>query len=170
MGHAALQAGQISRAILVVREQRVLLDADLAQLYGAETKILNQAVRRNLSRFPDDFMFQLSPEEQAALRSQFVTLNVGRGRHRKFRALAFTEQGVAMLSSVLRSPRAIAVNIEIMRAFVEMRRTLESTEGLARKLEALERKYDGQFAHVFEAIRQLVAPPKGRVRKIGFRT
>lgn len=112
---------------------------------------------------------QLSPDEQASLRSQFVTLDAGRGRHRKFRALAFSEQGVAMLSSVLRSPRAIEVNIEIMRAFVELRRSLESVGGLAQQLEALERKYDGQFAHVFEAIRQLVAPAAARRRKIGFK-
>ena len=101
------------------------------------------------------------------MRSQFVTSNSRGGR--RWLPFAFTEQGVAMLSSVLRSPRAIAVNVEIMRAFVELRRTLESTDGLARKLEALERKYDGQFAHVFEAIRQLVAPPKGGDKKIGFR-
>lgn len=169
MSQQVLPVERITRSILLIRGQKVLLDADLADLYGVETKVLNQAVRRNLSRFPDDFMFQLSPPEQDSLRSQFVTLNVGRGRHRKYLALAFTEQGVAMLSSVLRSPRAVAVNIEIMRAFVELRRTLESTDGLARKLEALERKYDGQFAHVFEAIRQLVAPPKARDKKIGFR-
>jgi len=109
----------------------------------AQTRALNQAVRRNRQRFPDDFMLQLTPEETASLRSQIVILETGRGRHRKFQPLAFTEQGVAMLSSVLRSPRAIAVNIEIMRAFVEMRGVLDSTERLARKLDSLERKYDG---------------------------
>lgn len=157
----------ITRSILLIRGHKVLLDADLAELYGVETKVLNQAVRRNSGRFPADFMFQLSEPEVEGLRSQIVTSN-GRGGRRSL-PFAFTEQGVAMLSSVLRSPRAIAVNVEIMRAFVELRRTLESTDGLARKLEALERKYDGQFAHVFEAIRQLVAPPASGDKKIGFR-
>ena len=167
-GHP-LSTDQIASVILKIRGQRVLLDAELARLYGVETKALNQAVRRNGDRFPADFMFQLTTEEQAGLRSQIVTLETGRGRHRKFRPYAFTAQGVAMLSSVLRSPRAIAVNIEIMRAFVGLRRTLESTAGLARKLDALERKYDGQLAHVFEAIRQLVAPAPGTSKKIGFK-
>jgi len=153
-----------------VRGQRVLLDADLAALYGVETRALNQAVSRNSQRFPEDFMLRLTPEEAASLRSQIVILEAGRGRHRKFQPLAFTEQGVAMLSSVLRSPRAIAVNIEIMRAFVEMRRVQDSTERLARKLDSLERKYDGQFSVVFEAIRELAAPRAGKKRRIGYRS
>lgn len=148
----------------------MLLDRDLASLYGVETKVLNQAVRRNKARFPEDFMFQLTADEHASLRSQFVTLDAGRGRHPNYLPLAFTEQGVAMLSSVLKSPRAIAVNIEIMRAFVEMRRVLDSTERLARNLDSLERKYDGQFSVVFEAIPELVAPRAGNKRRIGYRS
>jgi len=141
-----------------------------AALYGVETRTLNQAVQRNMSRFPDDFMFQLTEDEAESLRSQVVILNVGRGRHRKFLPYAFTEQGVAMLSSVLRSPRAIAVNIEVMRAFVRMRAVLQTTEGLAQKLDALERKYDGRFVAVFEAIRALMAPTQsGSKRPIGYR-
>lgn len=156
-------------SILLLRGQRVLLDADLAALYGVPTKALNQAVRRNAERFPDDFMFQLTAEEAERLRSQTVTLDAGRGRHRKYRPLAFTEQGVAMLSGVLHSPRAIAVNVQIMRAFVELRRVVESHAGLARKLDELERRYDGQFKSVFEAIRQLMAPTSRSKRKIGFK-
>ncbi len=164
-----IPAEQIANAIRVIRGQRVLLDADLARLYDVETRVLNQAVRRNRERFPADFMFQLTTEEDARLRSQIVILDAARGRHRKFRPYAFTEQGVAMLSGVLHSPKAVAVNVEIMRAFVELRRVLESNVGLARKLEALERKYDGQFTAVFEAIRQMMAPPNRPRRKIGFK-
>ena len=163
---------QVGQAIIRIRGLNVMLDADLARLYGVETKVLNQAVRRNLSRFPPDFMFQLTSSESAILRSQFVTLRFGvreHGRHRKYWPFAFTEQGVAMLSSVLRSPRAIAVNIEIMRAFVQLRRMLDSNAELARKLADLERKYDGQFKVVFDAIRQLMAPPVTARRAIGFR-
>jgi hypothetical protein len=145
-----------------------MLDADLAGLYGVGIKVLNQAVRRNAARFPDDFMFQLSVDEAISLRSQFVTLNVGRGTHRKYAPYAFTEQGVAMLSSVLRSPKAIAVNIQIMRTFVQLRRLLHSNADLARKLEDLERKYDGQFRVVFDAIRALMGPPPKPRRTIGF--
>ncbi len=163
----AVPTEPIAGSILLVRSQRVLLDTDLAHLYGVETRTLNQAVSRNGDRFPADFMFQLTPTEWDNLRSQIVISSAHGGRRR--RPYAFTEQGVAMLSSVLRSPRAIAVNIEIMRAFVGLRRTLESTAGLARKLDALERKYDGQLAHVFEAIRQLVAPAPGTSKKIGFK-
>jgi hypothetical protein len=167
---SAAPVARIKRSIIVVRGQRVLLDTDLAVLYGVETRALNQAVNRNRQRFPEDFMLQLTPDEALSLRSQIVILEAGRGRHRKYQPLAFTEQGVAMLSSVLRSPRAIAVNIEIMRAFVEMRRVLDSTERLARKLDSLERKYDGQFSVVFEAIRELAAPTRaGSKRRIGYR-
>ena len=143
----ALQAEQ---HILLIRKQRVMLSHDLARLYGVETKVLNQAVKRNEDRFPDDFMFQLSPREAEALKSQFVTSSWGGAR----RALpyAFTEQGVAMLSSVLRSPRAIQVNIAIMRAFVRLRELLLTNADLARKLADLERKYDSQFKAVFDAI------------------
>jgi hypothetical protein len=160
---------RIEHVILVLRGQKVLLDADLATLYGVETKALNQAVRRNLDRFPADFMFQLTPEEGASLRSQFVTLKAGQGQHRKYLPYVFTEQGVAMLSTVLRSPRAIAVNIEIMRAFVRLRRLLSTHRQLAEKLEALEQKYDAKFRVVFDAIRELMAPPPEGKRPIGFR-
>jgi hypothetical protein len=129
----------IARHILLLREQRVMLDAELAALYGVETKVLVQAIKRNLERFPVDFMFQLDAEEYAALRSQFVTSNVGRGG-RRYAPYAFTEQGVAMLSSVLNSPRAIAINIEIMRAFVQVRATLATHQDLAKQLSELQDK------------------------------
>jgi len=126
----------------LIRGQKVMVDADLAQLYGVETKALNRAVKRNIGRFPSDFMFQLTPGEAECLRCQVGTLKAGRGQHRKYRPYAFTEQGVAMLSSVLHSERAVRVNIEIMRAFVQLRQLLSSHADLARKLEALEAKYD----------------------------
>lgn len=159
--------GHIARSILVIRGQRVMLDADLAALYGVETGALNQAARRNRLRFPDDFMFQLTLTEWQNLRSQIVISSSHGGRRSP--PFAFTEQGVAMLSSVLHSERAVSVNVEIMRTFVELRRVLDSNAGLAQKLDALERRYDGQFKTVFEAIRQLVAPPSGTRRKIGFK-
>ena len=148
---------QAERRILLVRRQRVMLDFDLADLYGIETRALKQAVRRNLDRFPKDFMFELTTEETAILRSQIViSSSHGGSRHGH---LAFTEQGVAMLSSVLRSPRAVQVNIGIMRAFVRLRELLLSHADLARKLDAMEQKYDTQFKVVFDAIRRLMAPP-----------
>jgi hypothetical protein len=155
----------------MLRGERVMLDADLAKLYGVETKVLNQAVRRNAERFPADFMFALDKEETTRLRSQNVTLNrSGRGQHPKYPPRAFTEHGVAMLSSVLRSSRAVAVNIEIMRAFVRLRQLLSTHADLALKLEALEQKYDGQFRLVFDAIRQLMAaPPEKERARIGFK-
>ena len=158
---------RIERAILLIRRQKVILDADLAVLYGVETRLLVQAVKRNLGRFPEDFMFQLNREEFAILRSQSVTSSDWGGR--RYPPYAFTEQGVAMLSSVLRSQRAIRVNIEIMRAFIRLRQILASHAVLARKLDALEKKYDAQFKEVFEAIRQLMAPPEPKRRAIGFR-
>jgi hypothetical protein len=164
-------AERIDQSILLIRGQKVMLSHDLAQLYGVETRLLTQAVKRNIDRVPDDFMFQLNDEEEESLRSQIVILKPGRGRHRKFPPYAFTEQGVAMLSSVLRSPRAVAVNIEIMRAFVRLRQLLASHGDLARRLNELEKKYDVQFRAVFDAIRQLMAtpdPPKRR--RIGFHT
>jgi hypothetical protein len=150
-----------------------MLDADLAVLYGVETKALNQAVQRNLDRFPSDFMFQLTEEEAARLRSQTVTLKKGRGQHRKYLPYAFTEQGVAMLSSVLRSPQAVQVNIEIMRAFVRMRQLQLTNDDMGKKLAALEKKYerhDAQFSVVFQAIRELMDPPTKKKRPIGFRS
>jgi len=160
---------RITRSILLIRGQKVMLDEALADLYEVEVKVLNQAVKRNAARFPADFMFQLTVEEAAVLRSQIVTLKTGSGRHRKYLPYAFTEQGVAMLSSVLRSERAVRVNIEIMRAFVQLRQLLSSHTDLARKLEALEKKYDAQFKIVFDAIRELMTPPEpARKKPIGF--
>lgn len=160
----------IEHAILVIRGQKVILDRDLAALYEVQTKVLNQAVKRNLARFPEDFMFQLSQEEFENWRSQIVTLKPGRGRHLKYRPYAFTEQGVAMLSSVLNSERALLVNIALMRAFVRLREILGTHKDLARKLEQLEAKYDENFRVVFEAIRQLMIPPPEapKKHKIGF--
>jgi len=140
-GNIAIPIERITRAILLIRGQKVILDADLAELYEVETKVLNRAVKRNVTRFPADFMFQLTADEAERLRCQFGTLKSGRGQHRKYRPYAFTEQGVAMLSSVLHSERAVRVNIEIMRAFVQLRQILSSHADLARKLEALENKY-----------------------------
>lgn len=168
---ALISSENLANPILVIRGQKVMLDSDLAALYGVETKVLNQAVRRNIERFPEDFMFQLTSDEAERLRSQTVTLKKGRGQHRKFLPYVFTEQGVAMLSSVLSSPSAIQVNIEIMRVFVRLRQMATSNADLARKLNALERKYDGQFKIVFAAIRELTEPPvKKRSRRIGFRS
>ncbi len=168
---ALISSENLASPILVIRGQKVMLDSDLAALYGVETKVLNQAVRRNIERFPEDFMFQLTSDEAERLRSQSVTLKKGRGQHRKFLPYVFTEQGVAMLSSVLSSPSAIQVNIEIMRVFVRLRQMATSNADLARKLNALERKYDGQFKIVFAAIRELTEPPiKKRSRRIGFRS
>jgi hypothetical protein len=152
-----------------------MLDTDLAKLYGVEVKALNQAVKRNAERFPADFMFQLSSQEIESLRSQFVTLNTGsrigsqRGRHAKYPPRAFTEQGVAMLSSVLKSKAAVSVNVEIMRAFVRLRDMIGHNRELARRLDFLESKYDRQFKVVFDAIRELMAPaPPTPGRRIGF--
>jgi hypothetical protein len=160
---------RIEKRILLLRGQKVMLDKDLAELYGVKIKVFNQAVKRNAIRFPSDFMFQLTREEDAPLRSQIVTLKPGRGRHRKYLPYAFTEQGVAMLSSVLKSERAIQVNVEIMRTFVRLREWMASHKNLARKLELMEKKYDAQFRVVFDAIRQLKAAPEPRDKKIGFR-
>ena len=165
-----IPAEQIERSIRFIRGEKIMLDKDLPGLYGVATKVLVQAVKRNRSRFPEDFMFQLSAEENEGLRSQNVTLKPGRGQHRKYRPYAFTEQGVAMLSSVLNSERAVRVNIEIMRAFVRLRQLLSSHADLAKKLEALENKYDAQFKVVFDAIRELMKPPEKPKGRIGFRT
>lgn len=173
---ALIPSERIEKAILFIRGQKVMLDADLAALYGVETKILVRAVKRNINRFPNDFMFQLNESEFATLRYQFVTLNDSLRCHfgtskrggRRYPPHAFTEQGVAMLSSVLRSERAVQVNIEIMRAFIRLRQILASHAELAQKLNELEKKYDAQFKEVFEAIRQLMAPPMPKKRRIGF--
>ncbi len=157
------------RAILILRGQRVMLDEELAVLYGVEVKALNQATKRNRERFPSDFMFQLTSDEVRALRSQIVTAKSRRGGRRSA-PYAFTEHGVAMLSSVLRSPRAVRVNIEIMRAFGRLRQMLQENAELARRLDELEKKYDARFRIVFDAIRELTSPPGLPRRPIGFRS
>jgi len=173
----------IARHILSLRDQRVMLDAELAALYGVETKALVQAIKRNIERFPADFMFQLTAEEYSALRSQFVTSNIGRGG-RRYAPYAFTEQGVAMLSSVLNSPRAIAINIEIMRAFVQVRSMAATHQDLAQQLAELQDKTESlamshdtfsrntraQLKQVFDALRELMTPPDPPKRPIGFIT
>lgn len=163
----------IQKRILVVRERHVMLDSDLADLYGVETRALVQQVKRNIERFPDDFMFQLSKEEAAALRSQFVT-STGRGG-RRTEPYVFSEQGVAMLSGVLRSKTAVTVNIAIMRAFVELRRAATSYTAIERRLTDLERetaerlgKHDEQLLDIFKALRQLISPPPRPKRRVGF--
>lgn len=166
MTKSLLPAERIERSILLIRKQKVLLDTDLAGLYNVSTRVLVQAVLRNKERFPSDFMFQLNDTEFRNLRSQFV---ISRWGGRRYRPYVFTEQGVAMLSSVLRSSRAISVNIEIMRAFVHLRQLLSTHVNLARKLAELEQKYDKNFSVVFEAIRQLMIPPEEPRRPIGFR-
>lgn len=157
---------RIETRILLVRGERVMLSSELAALYQVEPRVLVQAVKRNIDRFPSDFMFQLDAEEQAVLKSQLVISSWGGSR--RAAPYAFTEQGVAMLSAVLRSPRAVSVSIEIMRAFVRLRRMLESNADLARKLAQIERRYDAQFKVVFDAIRDLMAPSPSGKRPIGF--
>ena len=161
-------AQQLAKLVHAVRHEKVLIDTDLAQLYGVETGALNRAVKRNASRFPADFMFQLSTQEWDDLRCQIGISSAHGGR----RALpyVFTEQGVAMLSSVLNSPHAVQVNIAIMRTFVQLRRLMDSNRDLARRIDALEARYDEQFSNVFDAIKQLITDDKQRKAKprIGF--
>jgi len=160
---------QIEQAILLIRGHKVILDRDLAQLYGVETKALKRAVRRNIGRFPSDFVFELTKEEYDSLRRQFGTLK--RGGHSKYLPMAFSEQGVAMLSSVLNTKRAIQVNIAIMRAFVRLREVVSTHKKLEVKLSELERKmekHDESIEAIFEAIRQLMTPPEKPRKKIGF--
>ena len=170
---ALVSAGRIVRCIVELRGHKVMLDKDLAELYTVATSNLNKAVKRNIARFPDDFMFQVTREEYHSLRFQSGILESGRGRHSKYLPYAFTEQGVAMLSSVLRSPRAVLVNIEIMRAFVRLRRFLATHKALAEQLKELESRvsgHDEQIQAIFQAIRQLIAPPAEAERpSIGFR-
>ena len=157
---------RIEQAILLIRGRKVMLSTHLAELYGVEPRVLVQAVKRNIQRFPEDFMFQLTDEEFDNLKSQIVISSWG--GMRRAAPYAFTEQGVAMLSSVLRSRRVVQVNIEIMRAFVRLRQLLVSHAGLARKLSEMEKKYDEQFKIVFDAIRALTAPREKPQKKIGF--
>jgi hypothetical protein len=166
----AISSQQIEGCIFLIRGQKVILDSDLADLYGVETKALKRAVRRNRARFPEDFMFQLNNQEFIRLRCQNGTSKTGRGGSR-YLPYAFTEQGVAMLSGVLTSPRAIKVNIEIMRAFIRLRQLLGTHKELARKLAELEqhlRHHDEQIQAIFDAIRQLMAAPEKPPKKIGF--
>ena len=177
-----LKPENVAQLVLLIRGEKVMLDADLATLYGVSTKALNQAFRRNRNRFPSDFVFQLTRAEYDSMRSQIVTglapskrmrSQIVTASRRNLSALpyAFTEQGVAMLSSVLRSSRSVEVNIAIMRTFVQLRRLMDSNSDLARKIEGLEKKYDEQFAVVFAAIKQLISPPTGPPKKrIGFHT
>ncbi len=158
---------QVLNRIYLVRSVKVMLDYDLAKLYNIETKVLKQAVRRNIKRFPDDFMFELSKDEYDVLRSQIVTSNRGGTR---YLPMAFTEQGVAMLSSVLNGDRAVQVNIQIMRAFIQLRKMIYSNDALNKKIESLERKYDNQFRIVFQAIKRLLKDDENRhVKTIGFK-
>jgi len=174
---------RVDRIIIVLRGQKVILDAELAVLYGVETRVLLQSVRRNIERFPEDFMFQLTAEEAERSRSRLIVLsaegkpiatpiegrtNSKRGQNIKYLPYAFTQEGVAMLSSVLRSSRAVQVNIEIMRAFVRLRQMLRANADLFRKVESLEKKYDSQFKVVFDAIRRLMEPREKATRRIGF--
>ncbi len=159
-------ASRIRQSIFFIRGQKVILDAHLAELYAVETRVLIQAVTRNIKRFPRDFMFQLSKREFESLRSQIVISNVRGGR--RSAPYAFTEQGVAMLSSVLHSKRAIAVNVEIMRTFVELRRLVSDHVDLAQRISELEKRYDGQFQVVFDAIRTLITPREKPQRRIGY--
>ncbi|OGE76366.1 MAG: hypothetical protein A3K05_04065 [Candidatus Doudnabacteria bacterium RIFCSPHIGHO2_01_48_18] len=162
----------IERRIFLIRGHKVMIDRDLAELYGVPTKRLNEQVRRNIKRFPADFMLQLTAEETRLLRSQTATLKkAGRGQHRKYFPYVFTEQGVAMLASALNSERAIQVNISIVRTFVRLREMLATHKDLAAKIEAMEKKYNSHFKTIFEAIQELMGPePVPPSRQIGFRT
>lgn len=157
----------VATKIFFLRNEKVLLDFDLAILYGVETKRLKEAVRRNSSRFPEDFMFELSDDEWNSLRTQIASLNGGRGKHTKYPPFAFTEQGVAMLSGILNSPRAVETNIAIMRTFVALRKLMQSNAELAAKIKHLEKKYDQRFKIVFDTIQQLIKQEK-EARPIGF--
>ena len=158
---------RIASKIYLIRDTKVMLDRYLAELYGVETKVLKQAVRRNIERFPSDFMFEMTKTEFEDWRSQFVTSKSDKMGLR-YKPMAFTEQGVAMLSSVLRSKRAIHVNIQIMRAFTQLRKMLSTHEDLKRKIESMEKKYDEQFQIVFEAIKQLLTEEDKPKKKIGY--
>ena len=157
----------IEKRIFIIRGMKVMLDFHIAELYQVETKALKRAVTRNRERFPSDFLFELTPQEYTALRYQLGTLK--RGEHSKYLPFAFTEQGIAMLSGVLSSTRAVNVNIAIMRSFIKLREVLTTHKDLVRKMEELENKYDKQFQIVFDAIRQILTPPDKPKREIGFR-
>ena len=172
----ALPDESIEDTILLIRGKRVILDHDLAKLYGVAPRVLNQAAKRNLDRFPEDFMFQLTKDETEEwerlkrLRSQIVTLKKARGTHMKYQPYAFTEHGILMLSSVLKSQRAVQVNIQIMRTFVRWRQMFLSNETLIERLDELEENYDAKFRIVFSAIRQIMNPRAVKRKAIGFRS
>jgi hypothetical protein len=170
---ALMPVQEVGRQIMSIRRQRVMLDADLAALYGVSTRVLNQAVKRNIERFPEDFMFQLTSEESSFLRSQTVTLKTGRGQHRKYLPYAFTEHGALMAASVLNTPRAVQMSVFVVRAFIRLRDLSAGNKELAAKLAEHEKKlitHDRQIVHIVEAIKQLTAPPPvKKKRAIGFR-
>ena len=161
---------RIEQVILLVRGQKVILDDDLSRLYGVTTKRLNEQIKRNLKRFPVDFMFKLNLQEVRDLRSQNATLKSGRGQHRKYLPYAFTEHGAIMAANVLNSQRAIEVSVYVVRAFVKLREMIASNKELAKRLDELEKKYDSQFKVVFDAIRELMTPTDPKPRRIGFRS
>ena len=161
-----LSQEQIEKTILIIRGHRVILDVNLAKIYGVTTKHLNQQVKRNLDRFPEDFMFQVIEIEEESLRSQFVTSKIGRGG-RRYLPYVFTEHGALMLGNILNSPVAVAASIQIVRAFISLRKMLSSQAEMARKLDTLERKYDYQFKVVFDAIRELTLTPELPRKRIG---
>jgi phage regulator Rha-like protein len=170
-GQSIVPLERVEQAILLIRGVKVILDSDLANLYGVETHRLNEQVRRNIDRFPPDFMFQLTDEEHGSLRSQFAILDAGRGRHRKYLPYAFTEHGAIMAASVLSSAKAIEMSILVVRAFVKLRNILATHRQLVAKLIELERKlgtHDRKFIVLFDAIRKLMAPPRSPKRRIGF--
>jgi hypothetical protein len=167
----SVSTDQINGSILLLRCQRVILDRDLAAIYGVETRTLNQAVKRNIERFPEDFVFQLTPAEAESLRSQFVILKSGRGRHAKFLPRAFTEHGAIQAANVLNSPRAVTMGIHVVRAFVQLRSLLPSNSELARKFAELERRvstHDQAIVGILKTIRELMNPPEPKRRPIGF--
>lgn len=169
MESSLIPSERIERSILVIREKKVMLDSDLSEIYGVTTGRLNEQVKRNRERFPEDFMFQLTFQEVAILKTHFETTNKSWGGKRKL-PYVFTEHGAVMLASVLNSPVAIEASVQVVRAFVKLRQLLASNADLARKLNTLEKKYDSQFAMVFKAIRELMEPPlKGKKKTIGFR-
>ena len=169
--HEPLSIGDIAQRIHLIRGQRVVLDTDLAAFYGETTKRFNQQVRRNLARFPADFMFQLDADEFTALRLQSATLNAGRGQHRKYLPLAFTEHGAIMAATLLNSPRATNISVHVVRAFVELRAMLATNREMSNKLYQLERKvsrHDQAIAELIDSMRQLLAPPDPPKQPIGF--
>ena len=168
---ALVPVERIQRLVLLIRGEKVIIDADLASLYGESTKRLNEQVKRNARRFPADFVFQLTKTEADSLRSQFATLKTGRGRHRKYLPYVFTEHGALMAASVLNTPRAVAVSVYVVRAFVKLREMLATQKKLAERFAELEKKlttHDRQIQTILAAIRQLMVPPVPPKRRIGF--